>query len=89
MIGCDHLFMIILFWFYLQAIEPLIPQLDDLLSDPSTVQATLQVLLKLAEQSPDLVLDHFPIISNVAKTNPTMVAIAAQILSTAGKVNKV
>lgn len=67
----------------------MLPQVDDLLSDSSTAHATLQVLLKIAEQTPELILEYFASVSNVTKTNPTLVAIVAQILSTAGKVNKV
>lgn len=65
------------------------PQVDELLADTSTAQATLEVLLKVAEQTPDVVLEHFLAISNVVKSNPALVSLSAQILSTAGKVNKV
>lgn len=71
------------------AISTFMPQVDELLDDPATAQATLEVLLKIAEQTPEVVLEHFAAISNVVKANPALVAIAAQILSTAGRVNKV
>lgn len=72
-----------------QAIKALLLQVDELLGDASTAQATLEVLQTVAEQTPDVVLEHFPAIGTVVKTNPALVAICAQILSTAGKVNKV
>lgn len=48
----------------------------------------MQVLLKLADKRPDLVIDQFNRIKMAVKESPSCVPLAAQILSTAGKYNK-
>lgn len=55
----------------------------------STIAATMQVLLKLTDKRPELVLDHFDKIKKATQETPSTISLAAQILSTAGKVNKV
>lgn len=64
-------------------------QLCEHLGETATVQATMQVLLKLADKRPDLVIDQFDRIKMAAKDSPSCVSLAAQILSTAGKLSKV
>ncbi|XP_037044917.1 protein melted isoform X2 [Bradysia coprophila] len=54
----------------------------------STIAATMQVLLKLTDKRPELVLDHFDKIKKATQETPSTISLAAQILSTAGKVNK-
>lgn len=49
----------------------------------------MQVLLKLSEKRPNLMLDQFQKIKAAALETPATITLAAQILSTAGKVNKV
>lgn len=49
----------------------------------------MQVLLKLTDKRPELVLDHFDKIKKATKESPSTISLAAQILSTAGKLNKV
>lgn len=49
----------------------------------------MQVLLKLAEKRPNLILDQFYKIKSAALENPNTITLAAQILSAAGRVNKV
>lgn len=49
----------------------------------------MQVLLKLAEKKPALVIDQFSKIKQAAQETPATIQLAAQTLSAAGKVNKV
>ena len=49
----------------------------------------MHVLLKLAEKRPNLVLDQFDKIKLAAQETPLTITLAAQILSTAGKVKEV
>lgn len=72
-----------------QVLEASVLQLCDHLSESSTVQATMQVLLKLAETKPILVIDQFDKIIAAAEESPSTVSLAGQILSTAGKLHKV
>lgn len=55
----------------------------------ATVTATMQVLLKMTEKQPELLLDHFDKIKKATQEAPSTISLAAQILSTAGKLNKV
>lgn len=48
----------------------------------------MQVLLKLAEKRPDLIIDQLDRVKLAAKESPSCISTAAQILSTAGKLNK-
>lgn len=82
------LFSTILF----KVLETSVPQLCEHLTNTTTVAtiaATMQVLLKLTDKRPELVLDHFDKIKKATQESPSTISLAAQILSTAGKVNKV
>lgn len=66
-----------------------VAQLCELLAQSSTAQATMQVLLPLSEYRPQLVIPHFVQLKTAATETPTTITLAAQIMSAAGKVNKV
>jgi protein melted len=64
-----------------------LPQLCDLLNQPVVAPAAMNVLLKMAENRPLLLIDHADIIKNAA-TTPQTVPHAAQILSIIGRSSK-
>ncbi len=73
-------------------LETSVPQLCEHLTNTTTVAtiaATMQVLLKLTEKRPELVLDQFDKIKKATQETPSTISLAAQILSRAGKVKKV
>lgn len=69
------------------ALHGSLPQLCELLSNSSTVQPTMIVLLRLSEQRPLLILEYTPLIRATALT-PQTINLAAQILSAIGKLGK-
>ncbi|XP_055704210.1 protein melted [Phlebotomus papatasi] len=70
------------------ALEDNIPHLCESLQETATVSATLNVLLKLAEEIPSRIHDHFDNIKIAAEKNPQTVALASQVLATSGKINR-
>uniref|UniRef100_A0A1B0CX98 Putative ph domain protein melted n=1 Tax=Lutzomyia longipalpis TaxID=7200 RepID=A0A1B0CX98_LUTLO len=68
------------------ALEDHIPHLCESLQETTTVSATLNVLLKLAEEVPSRIYEHFDKIKIAAEKNPQTVAIASQVLATSGKI---
>ncbi|XP_061397050.1 protein melted [Musca vetustissima] len=69
-------------------LESCISPLCEFLYDSETASTTMQILLKLAEQRPLLVAEHFDKIRLATKTNPNTMALGAQVLATAGRTNK-
>lgn len=69
-------------------LESCISPLCEFLYDSETASTTMQILLKLAEQRPLLVAEHFDKIRLATKTNPSTVTLGAQVLATAGRTNK-
>ncbi|XP_032591377.1 protein melted [Drosophila grimshawi] len=65
-------------------LESCVPQLCDCLQDSDTSNITMQILLKLAQHAPHLLVDHFEQLRLAAKTNPSTITLCAQILTTAG-----
>ncbi|XP_062135773.1 protein melted isoform X2 [Drosophila sulfurigaster albostrigata] len=65
-------------------LESCVPQLCGFLQDSDTSNITMQILLKLAQHSPHLLVDHFEQLRLAAKTNPSTVTLCAQILTTSG-----
>ncbi|KAH8270011.1 hypothetical protein KR018_002318 [Drosophila ironensis] len=61
-----------------------VPQLCGFLLDSDTASITMQILLKLAQHSPQLLVDHFEQLRLAAKTNPGTIPLCAQIMTTAG-----
>ncbi|KAH8251075.1 hypothetical protein KR026_008964 [Drosophila bipectinata] len=61
-----------------------VPQLCGFLLDSDTASTTLQILLKLSQHSPQLLVDHFEQLRLAAKTNPSTIPLCAQIMTTAG-----
>ncbi|XP_059612970.1 protein melted [Phlebotomus argentipes] len=70
------------------ALEDNIPHLCESLQETATVSATLNVLLKLAEETPSRIHDHFDKIKIAAEKNAQTVALASQVLATSGKINR-
>ncbi|GAB0098229.1 melt [Sergentomyia squamirostris] len=70
------------------ALQDHIPQMCESLQETATVSATLNVLLKLAEEIPAHIHDHFDKITSCVEKNPQTVALASQALATAGKINR-
>lgn len=65
------------------------PQLCEYLCTSQTVISTLQVFLNLAKNQPQLLSDYVIKIKKAAECNPNSLCIAAQVLSSVGKINKV
>ncbi|XP_059216163.1 protein melted isoform X2 [Stomoxys calcitrans] len=69
-------------------LESCISPLCEFLYDSETANTTMQILLKLAEQRPLLVAEHFDKIRLATKTNASTMTVGAQVLATAGRTNK-
>ncbi|XP_017862219.1 PREDICTED: protein melted isoform X2 [Drosophila arizonae] len=65
-------------------LESCVPQLCNFLQDSDTSNITMQILLKLAQHAPHLLVEHFEQLRLAAKANPSTVTLCAQILTTAG-----
>ncbi|KAH8302773.1 hypothetical protein KR044_010710 [Drosophila immigrans] len=65
-------------------LESCVPQLCGFLQDSDSSSITMQILLKLAQHSPSLLVEHFEQLRLAAKANPSTVTLCAQILTTAG-----
>lgn len=73
----------------MQLLEASLPQLCEYLCTSQTVISTLQVFLNLAKNQPQLLSDYVLKIKKAAECNPNSLCIAAQVLSSVGKINKV
>ncbi|XP_049810598.1 protein melted isoform X1 [Schistocerca nitens] len=71
-----------------QLLEPSLPQLCEYLSAGPTASATLQVFLDMAGKRPQLLLDHVPKIKQTAESYPNTLCLAAQVISSVGKLSK-
>lgn len=69
-------------------LESSVAQLCDSLHESSTVSAAMLVILKMAEERPNTVVEHFDKIKLATQKHPSTVSIAAKILAAAGKLNK-
>uniref|UniRef100_A0A1L8DMC8 Putative ph domain protein melted n=1 Tax=Nyssomyia neivai TaxID=330878 RepID=A0A1L8DMC8_9DIPT len=69
-------------------LEDHIPHLCESLQETTTVSAALNVLLKLAEEVPSRIYEHFDKIKIAAEKNPQTVALASQVLATSGKISR-
>jgi len=67
-----------------EVLESCVPQLCGSLLDSDTSSITMQILLKLSQHSPSLLVDHFEQLRLAAKTNPGTIPLCAQIMTTAG-----
>nr|XP_016924742.2 protein melted isoform X1 [Drosophila suzukii] len=67
-----------------EVLESCVPQLCGFLLDSDTSSITMQILLKLSQHSPNLLVDHFEQLQLAAKTNPGTIPLCAQIMTTAG-----
>nr|XP_017009476.2 protein melted isoform X2 [Drosophila takahashii] len=67
-----------------EVLESCVPQLCGFLLDSDTSSITMQILLKLSQHSPNLLVDHFEQLRLAAKTNPGTIPLCAQIMTTAG-----
>ncbi|XP_039485220.1 protein melted isoform X1 [Drosophila santomea] len=67
-----------------EVLESCVPQLCGSLLDSDTCSITMQILLKLSQHSPSLLVDHFEQLRLAAKTNPGTIPLCAQIMTTAG-----
>jgi len=76
---CNNLF---------QLLEPSLPQLCEYLSTASTTSATMQVFLNMAGKRPQLLVDHLSKIKQAAECHPNTLCLAAQVISSVGKLNK-
>lgn len=65
-------------------LESCVPQLCGFLQDSDTSNITMQILLKLAQHAPHLLVDHFEQVRLAAKTNPSTITLCAQVLTTSG-----
>lgn len=76
------------------ALEGSISQICDTLSGTETTSSqvmtsTMNLLLRVAEELPTKLHNHFPKIKEAAEKHPAVVATASQVLTTAGKSNRV
>ncbi|ALC44109.1 melt [Drosophila busckii] len=69
-------------------LESCVPQLCSFLQDSDTSIITMQILLTLAQHNPQLLVPHFEQVRQAAKSNPSTVTLAAQLLTTAGMGSK-
>ncbi|PSN29327.1 Protein melted [Blattella germanica] len=69
-------------------LEPSLPQLCEYLSTGSTASATMQVFLNMAGKRPQLLVDHMSKIKEAAECHPNTLCLAAQVISSVGKLNK-
>lgn len=65
-------------------LESCVPQLCGFLQDSDTSSITMQILLKLAQHAPHLLVDHFEQVRLAAKANPSTITLCAQVLTTSG-----
>ncbi|XP_053955862.1 protein melted isoform X3 [Anastrepha ludens] len=70
-------------------LESCVPRLCELLFDNETATIAMQTLLKISEQRPLLIVEHSEKIKAASKANPNTISLAAQILASAGRTNKV
>lgn len=68
-------------------LENSIQDLCEYISDSAIALQTMLVLLKMADNCPSSIFNHYDKIKNSAKKNPSTVSIAAKILSAGGKEN--
>ncbi|XP_037944224.1 protein melted isoform X2 [Teleopsis dalmanni] len=92
---CDSQEKLAVFQLYLliaqktpSVLEPCVPILCESLYDAETVTITMQILLKVAEHRPHLMVEHFDKIKLASKTQPNSISLAAQILTAAGRTSK-
>lgn len=73
------------------ALEGSISQICDTLSTDSApvLTSTMNLLLRVAEEYPAKLHNHFPKIREAAEKHPSCAAAASQVLTTAGKSNRV
>lgn len=69
-------------------LEPSLPQLCEYLAIGATAGATMQVLLRLAEKKPHLLMDCVPKVKQAAETFPATLCLAAQVIAAVGKLSK-
>ncbi|XP_075237442.1 ventricular zone expressed PH domain-containing protein melted [Lycorma delicatula] len=69
-------------------LEPSLPQLCEYLGTAVTANATMIVLLHLAEKRPQLLADYVPKIKQAADCHPNTLCLAAQVIAAVGKLSK-
>ncbi|XP_067644186.1 protein melted [Eurosta solidaginis] len=69
-------------------LESSVPRLCELLFDNETCTITMQILLKISEQHPLLIVEHCDKVKAASKANPNNISLTAQILASAGRTNK-
>lgn len=69
-------------------LEASVPQLCEYLGSSTTVNATLQVFLNMAEKKPALLADHVGAMKQAAQRHPQTVCLAAQVIGAVGKLSK-
>ncbi|XP_066247641.1 protein melted [Euwallacea similis] len=69
-------------------LEASVPQLCEYLSSPTTVTATMQIFLHMAEKQPLLLADHVSAMKQAAQRHPQTVCLAAQVIGAVGKLSK-
>lgn len=73
----------------LQLLEPCLPQLCEYLGPAATASATMQVFLAMAASRPQVLVDHLQRIKEAAQSHPNTLGLAAQVISSVGKLSKV
>ncbi|XP_039301500.1 protein melted-like, partial [Nilaparvata lugens] len=71
-----------------ELLEASLPQLCEYLGTAATANATMVVLLHLAEKRPHLLVDYVPKIKQAADRHPNTLCLAAQIIAAVGKLSK-
>ncbi|XP_034247759.1 protein melted isoform X2 [Thrips palmi] len=69
-------------------LEPSLPQLCEYLSQAATASDTMKVFVNMAEKRPQLLVDHLPQIKKVVECHPNTLCLAAQVISSVGKLSK-
>ncbi|KAK7869254.1 hypothetical protein R5R35_000874 [Gryllus longicercus] len=71
-----------------QLLEPSLPQLCEYLTTSTTAAAAMQVFLDMANKRPQSLTDYVPKIKEAAECHPNTLCLAAQIISSVGKLSK-
>lgn len=71
-----------------QLLEPSLPQLCEYLTTSTTAAAAMQVFLDMANKRPQSLTDYVPKIKQAAECHPNTLCLAAQIISSVGKLSK-
>ncbi|XP_026681202.1 protein melted [Diaphorina citri] len=71
-----------------QLLEASLPQLCEYLATNSTILATMQIFLHLAEKRPQLLVDYVPKLKQANEGNANTLCVTVQVVAAVGRLNK-